>query len=336
MQSDPRISSALLALRPRISAFRRAVSGALERARATLVPESEPDQTSTTLGDFGGRLIDAGRFASISSRLTILDDAMRAPVKRAMEVLEELASSPDDLFIIDVPAGGSLGAALQTRLADLGRVFGAATLVDQVRRGMWDPAQDQSCLDAHPFASWSASERRFAPPLIVLIAGNDLDAFALAPLIDGWVRFILVVREPSSEAPLARLISPGSFIAQVDDVKVIDVVADFDGPAVIAVMNGKEARFIHDPRAGAAFWQRLQISRLPDIPARKPSGVHSAWERREDLAHLSALSERPVIVANASDQSAGAGVISGSDATESLTAWLLGQAGGNESFGVAS
>ena len=44
MQSDERVVAALAALRPRVAAFRFAVSGALERASSTLASESGSGQ----------------------------------------------------------------------------------------------------------------------------------------------------------------------------------------------------------------------------------------------------------------------------------------------------
>src|SRR5665811_2641042 len=88
----------------------------------------------------------------------------------------------------------------------------------------------------------SAASDVYKRQLVIRLDGRDLDAFELAPLIDGCVRLILLVEEPSPPAPLARLVSPGVFVAQSGDMKVLERVTDFDGPAVIAVMNGAEAR----------------------------------------------------------------------------------------------
>lgn len=324
MQSDERVAAALAALRPRMAAFRFAVSGALERAGSTLASESGAGQARATLGDFGGRLIDADRFAMISSGAGPLDPVAQAAVECAAVVLETFLRAGDEEFVVDVSPGTSLAAAIRGRLATLGSVFGAATVIDQVRRRTYDPAQYQSLLDGHSFELWSAAERRFAPPLVVSVDGSDLDPFALAPLIDGWVRIILVVREPSTAAPLARLVTPGAFVAQSGDAKVLERVSDFDGPAVIALMNGPEARFVHDPRGGSTLWQRIEVTHMPDVPPRKLPGVRSVWQQRDDLSHLKALVQQPALPANSAEVLVAPG--GGSfDPAERLTSWLLDQ-----------
>jgi hypothetical protein len=325
MQSDERVAAALSALRPRVAAFRFAVSGAAERASSTIAAESGPTQARNALGDFGGRLIDPDRFAMVSSGAGPLDAFARDAVARAADLLGTLLRAGDEEFVVDVGSGSSLSEAVRGRLAKLGSVFSTATLIEQVRRRTYDPAQQEGSSVEYPFELWSASERRFAPPLVVRVDGSDLDPFALAPLIDGWVRFILLVNEPSAPAPLARLISPGAFVAQSDDLNVLQRVADFDGPAVIAVMSGTGARFVHDPRAGSATWQRIEATHLPEAQPRRSLSIRSAWQQRDDLAHLKALAERPMLPAT-TPEALLAGVGAGSsDPAERLTAWLLDQ-----------
>jgi hypothetical protein len=325
MQSDERVVAALSALRPRIEAFRLAVSGALERAKNTLASESGPDQVRVALGDFAAGLIDPDRFAMISSGFGPLDAVGHAIVERATKVLEDLLHAGDDDFVVDVHAGNSAAAAVRARMTALGPAFGAATLVDLVRRRTYDSAQHGLPLETYPFEQWTAAERRLAPPLVIRLDGRDLDAFELAPLIDGWVRLVLLVAEPCTAAPLARLISPGAFVAQAGDMKVLERVADFDGPAVIAVMSGSEARFVHDPRAGSAMWQRIELTHMPAAQPRKSLGARSAWQQRDDLSHLKALTQQPVLPANPAELLVASGVAGGFDPAERLTAWLLDQ-----------
>jgi hypothetical protein len=325
MQSDERVAAALSVLRPRIAAFRLAVSGALERAQHTLASESGPDQARVALGDFAAGLIDPDRFAMISSGFGPLDAVGRAIVERAAKALEALLHAGDEDFVVDVHAGTSAAAAVRARMTALGPAFGAATLVDLVRRRTYDPAQHGLPLKAHPFENWTTAERRLAPPLVIRLNGRDLDAFELAPLIDGWVRLVLLVDEPCTAAPLARLVSPGVFVAQAGDVKVLERVTDFDGPAVIAVMSGAEARFVHDPRAGSMMWQRIEVTHMPVAQPRKSLGARSAWQQRDDLSHLKALVQQPVLPANPAEVLVAPGVGGGFDPAERLTAWLLDQ-----------
>jgi len=325
MQSDERVDAALSALRPRIAAFRLAVSGALERAKNTLASESGPDQARVALGDFAAGLINPDRFAMISSGFAPLDSVGLAIVERAVKALEALLRAGDEDFIVDVRAGTSAAVAIRARMTALGPAFGAATIVDLVRRRTYDPAQHGLPLEAHPFQKWTVAERRLAPPLVIRLDGRDLDAFELAPLIDGWVRLVLLVAEPCTVAPLARLVSPGVFVAQTGDMKVLERVTDFDGPAVIAVMSGPEARFIHDPRAGSAMWQRIEVTHMPAAQPRKSLGARSAWQQRDDLSHLKALIQQPVLAANPAEVLVAAGSSGSYDPAERLTAWLLDQ-----------
>jgi hypothetical protein len=325
MQSDARVVAALSALGPRIALFRFAVSGTLERARNTLASESGPSQARVALGDFAAGLIDPDRFAMISSGSGPLDAVGRAVVERAAEALEAFLRAGDEDFVVDVHAGASPGAAIRARMTTLGSAFGAATLVELVRRRTYDPVQHGLPLEGHPFEKWTAAERKLAPPLVIRLDGRDLDAFELAPLIDGRVRLVLVVDEPCPPAPLARLISPGVFVAQSGDIRVTERVTDFDGPAVIALMKGTEARFVHDPRAGSAMWQRIEVTHMPDVHPRRSLGLRSAWQQRDDLSHLKALIGQPVLPANPADAPVATVGGSSSDPAERLTAWLLDQ-----------
>lgn len=325
MQSDERVVAALSALRPQIALFRFAVSGTLERARTTLASESGPSQTRVALGDFAGGLIDPDRFAMVSSGSGPLDAIGRAVVERAAEVLEALLRAGDEEFVVDVQPGTSPAAAIRARMTTLGSAFGAAALVELVRRRIYDPVLHGLPFEGHPFEKWTTGERKLAPPLVILLDGRDLDAFELAPLIDGCVRLILLVNEPCAPAPLARLVTPGIFVAQAGDMKVLERLTDLDGPAVIAVMKGAEARFVHDPRAGSAMWQRIEVTHMPDARPRKSLGVRSAWQQRDDLSHLKALIEQPVLPANPAEALVAAIGGGSSDPAERLTAWLLDQ-----------
>lgn len=325
MQSDERVVAALSALRPQIALFRFAVSGTLERARATLASESGPSQTRVALGDFAGGRIDPDRFAMVSSGSAPLDAIGRSVVERAVAVLESLLRALDEEFVADVHPESSPAAAIRARLTTLGSAFGAAALVELVRRRTYDSAQHGLPFEGHPFETWTAAERKLAPPVVVRLDGRDLDVFELAPLIDGGVRLILIVDEPCAPAPLARLVSPGVFVAQAGDMSVLERLTDLDGPAVIAIMNGTEARFVHHPRAGSAMWQRIEVTHMPDTQPRKSLGARSAWQQRDDLAHLKALVEQPVLPANSTDALMAAIGGGNADPAERLTAWLLDQ-----------
>lgn len=328
MQSDERITTALSALGPRIAAFRLAISSTLERATNTLASESGSSQAGVTLGEFASGRIDAERFAMISAGSPPLDRAGRTVVAKATKVLEQLLRAVDEDLVLEVESGESLAAAIRERMATLGRVFRAATLIELVRRRTYDGVQHGLPSEGCPFERWTIAERRLAPPLVIHLDGRDLDAFALAPFIDGWARLILIVDGQSSPAPLARLVSPGVFVAQSGDTKVMDRLNGFDGPAVIAVMNGTEARFVHDPRTGSATWQRIEVTHMPTALPRKSVGSRSVWQQRDDLSHLRALIAQPALTADPVTALVASVGGSDSDPAERLTAWLLEQSSG--------
>lgn len=325
MPSDERTALALAALAPQISRFRFEVQSVAEGAKALLLAETNATPAGASLGAFAGGRIDPVLFGVISADRAPLDTASKKLLRLIVTSLDTLSGTGDAGFTLTVGAGENFGAAVRGRLATLGSVFVMSALVDLIRRRSYDAATHGALLDAFPFESWTAAQRKLAPPLVVSVAGTDLDEFALASLLDGGVRLVLLVEGQCAAAPLTRLISPGVFVAQADDVAVCERAKDLEAPAVVAIMSGTEARFIHDPRAGAAPWQRLQVTRLPESLPRKSVGARSAWRQRDDLAHLRSLAEQPSLPS----EPAGALVaaIGGDvpDATDRLTSWLLDQ-----------
>lgn len=322
MPSDERVVSALSALRPAIGRYRLAASDTLERARAMLAFEPGPSLTRAALGAFADGRIDPERFALVSSGADPLDVTGREVVEHIVELLEDILGASDDQFFVPVGQAGGAAEAIRARLAGLGTAHAAVRILDLVKRQSYDLLRHGSPSDGYPFERWTAAERALAPPLVVRLDGSVLDALELAPLIDGCVRLVFIVDGPAAPAPLARLVSPGALIAQVEDASLLAGLAEFDGPAVIAVMQGQEARFVHDPRAGSAPWKRIRVDRMPTVPPRKTLGSRSAWQQRDDLAHLKALVEPPSLAHSA----AGAGN-GHADPTDRLTAWLIEQSG---------
>lgn len=322
MPSDERVVAALSALRPAIDRYRLAASNTLERAKAMLAFEPGPDRTRAALGEFAGGRIDPERFALVSAGTDPLDVTEREVVGHVVELIEDILGASDEQFFVTVGQAGGAAEAIRARLAGLGAPYAAARILDLVKRHGYDRQRHGSPSDGYPFERWTAAERALAPPLVVRLDGSALDALELAPLVDGSARLALIVDGPAAPAPLARLVSPGAVIAQVDDAGILTGLAEFDGPAVIAVMQGQEARFVHDPRAGTAAWKRLRVDRMPTVPPRKTLGSRSAWQQRDDLAHLKALVEPPSLAHSA----AGAGN-GHADPTDRLTAWLIEQSG---------
>ncbi len=325
MQSDERVTAAIAALKPQISVYLLNVESALERARKLLAAESNDSAAAESLGEFAQGRIDAARFAMLAEDPGPLDAIAFGVLERTIERLEAISGAGDEQFIVALDAGGSIGEAVHARFETLGAAYSAATLVDLARRRAPNLLGQGLSLESHPFEKWTAADRRIAPPLVVCVEGPDVDALGIARFVDASVRLALIVTGQTAPAPLVRLISPGVFVSQSSDITPLSKSSDYEGPAVVAVMEDGGARFTHDPRRGRAVWQRLDVTRMPDVQARKSVGRRSAWQQREDVAHLKALAEQPVLPPNSADALVAAIGGGAADPAERLTSWLLDQ-----------
>ena len=119
----------------------------------------------------------------------------------------------------------------------------------------YQPDRDHTLLHPHPFHRWSPAERALAPPLVVEVAGTGLRGAGLLEFMEGGQKFVLAVRGAAPPAPLARLASPGVFVAQGLGEESLDLVARLaahDGPGVVAVFEeGAGAlAFVHSGEGG--------------------------------------------------------------------------------------
>lgn len=327
MPSDPRLSQALGALAQPIAEFRAIVDGAIAQAEAYVAAQRATTSERTvragaSLGRFAEGRIDASAFAALFPPVAAAAPSALAALDRALATLRDVRARGDELFVVDVASGGRLGPALDAALAEAGRAFGAVVLAEVVRGGRFTPEHER-LLQPHEFRSWNRNERRFAPPLAVLVDGADIQSGALMDFADGREKIVLVVRGPAPPAPLARCITPGTFVVQTVDGSGLDRIAAFNGPAVGAIMPEGAAVFMHDPAASKEPWQRMTVRHLPD-PPRKAVGGQSAWQMTQDLRVVSDLAATPFSV-----PVAGGGAVpamGATDATDKITAWLLGQA----------
>ena len=329
MPSDPRVAQALDALAEPIAVFRATVEGALTQAAAFLdahhaSPEVRAARAGVQLGAFAEGRVDAARFAALFPPAGRGDAESLAALALAVAALRAVTGRGTDLFTAEVTADRKLGATIDAALAEAGRAFGAIVLAELVRAGRYVPLQHDRLLDALAFREWNRAERRFAPPLVIGVDGADLHAGALADFTDGRSKIVLVVRGACAPAPLARCITPGTFVMQSVDGAGLDRVAPFEGPAIVALVPEGCATFTHDPRRGVEGWQRLTISHLPDAPKKAIGGV-SAWQMAEDLRLLADLARTPFTVP--SRDGAGAPAMGAEDAVDRVTHWLLGQTG---------
>jgi len=329
MQSDPRLTLALTALAQPIAEFRSIVEGAIAQAEAFLAAQQatapqRADAAAGALGAFAARRIDSSAFSALFPPVAVASpDALHA-LERALAILRDVRQRGDALFVVDVPSGHRLGLELEMALVEAGRAFGAVVLAEVVRGGRYTPEHER-LLHPHEFRSWNKTERRFAPPLAVLVDGADLQVGALMDFADGREKIIVVVRGASPPAPLARCITPGTFVVQTVDASGLDRIAAVNGPVIAALVPDGAAVFMHDPSAGKEPWQRMTVRHIPAAP-KKAVGGQSAWQMSEDLRIVTDLATTPFAVPAAAG-STSAPAVGAADATDKIAAWLLGQAG---------
>jgi hypothetical protein len=330
MPSDPRVAQALSALAQPIAEFRALVQGALTQADAYLAaqdmdPQRRAARAAAELGAFAAGRIDASRFAGISRDATRPDPVGLLALRRATETLRAVRALGDGLFVVEVTPGARLGAIVNRALAEAGRAFGALVISELVRGGGYRVHEHDILLDRFEFGAWNTAERRFAPPLIVVLEGVALHASDLTDFTDGRAKLVLVVHGACAPAPLARCITPGALVLQTSDGSGLDRVAAFEGPAIAAMVPEGAATFLHDPAAGREPWQRLTIRHLPEAPKHAVGGM-STWQMREDLRLLADLARTPFAVPSPNGGKAVAAT-GAADAAERIAGWLLDNAG---------
>ncbi len=354
MPSDTSLADrALDALGPRVQAFRSAVTTAGEEIRAWAsrhqgVRQSHTDVTAAELGPFAAGRIDPGRFATLLVPVEDAPAAAAAVLERAGPVFDDITTSPE-VHRASVPPGGDLRNVVKEALDTVGRIFGVSRAVELARTGRWDPDRDAELLAGVPFRRWNRAERRLAPPLVVDVQPEDLLTAGLGEFLDGLVTIVLVVEGPTPPAPLARLVTPGTWVVQTADPADLDAMARSPHPGVALLFDAErpqQARFVHDPDAGATSGARLTIQHLPDHPTVGRGRRAPFWV--EELDHLEALAATSAVAAVGGGLGPGAGsgpgngsrrtgeprdASSGGDDTtappkdpaDRLAAWLLAQ-----------
>lgn len=328
MPSDPRTAAALAALQPARESFASAVAATLEELRVYLdTHQSEAGDRlavlAAELGPVGTQHIDVERLARVLTPEPTVPPAVHAVLVRALEALRAVADEGEDGFVLDVPPGESLYAMVADRLARLGRAMGATRVATAAREGRYRPAEHDRWLERFPFGSWNQAERAVAPPLVVEVDGADLRPAGLAEFCDGLTKIVLVVRGDATPAPLVRLVTPRTFVAQSAEEGVIARLVAWNGPGVVGLMPAGTARFVHDPAAGAALAARLVVGELPSLDHRKRAGPFTAAQQREELEQLQSLQ---AAAAAAPVAAAVTAPPREEDPAGKLAAWLLQQA----------
>jgi hypothetical protein len=321
MPSDERIDEALDALSGQTQAFRSALAVTIDQLSVFAnthgaEKEQRADLIAMELGPFAADLVDASEFSQYAGDATESTTQTLKTVDQAQATLNELADKGDELFVVDVESGGSLWHSVAQRLGELGRAFAAAHAFEQAKAN----GEEAEAAEALPFSRWSSKERRLAPPLVVTVDGADCRANALADFLDGTLKIILLLRGDSTPAPLVRLVTPGTLVAQASDVAGLKRVGKWDGPGIGAVVPETAARFVHDPQGGETSVARLKIGHLPEGKRRKPLGGVSVAQQTEEMRQLKALGEAPKAAPAAEEPDVPV------NPADKLAAWLLTRA----------
>lgn len=329
MPSDARLTTLLELLQPPVEAFRASILVTTEEIRHHLVryaattPGEHVERVEAEFGAFAAGRIDPTRMAELVAERPALSRDRVDTVQRGLEALNGLAAcDADQLIVFELASGGDVVDRVARALAHLGRAFGAARSVALARTGAYNYVRHTRALGSFPFSDWNRTERRAAPPIVVVLNGADLHPSGLDRFLDGTQKIVLLVNGPSTPVPLARLVTPGVFVQQSKEPSELERFLRFAGPGIAAVFDGPAASFTHDPQAGHAPWQRVSVTQYPDAPRKSLAGW-SAAQQREEMEQLRALATPPELAAaspEAADRATPA------DPADRLAAWLLKQA----------
>lgn len=321
---------ALDALRGRVESFRSATAVAQEEIRTFTaqsrgVNEFNADEALMELGPFATGRIDPERFGALLGNVEVLTPETLEILGQAGTVLEEFAVGEDVHHVVLEP-GGDLRDAVKEALKEVGRVFGAARAVELARSGRFDPDKHMSLLGSLPFRKWNRAERQMAPPLVVELGSEDLFPIGLGEFLDGAVKIVLVVKGHTTPAPLARLITPGTFVVQTSDPADLEALASSRHPGVGLLFDeerDEQARFVHDPDAGDVPWKRFQVTNMPEQAKDVGRGRRApAW--LEELTHLQTLAKAPLAMVGVTAED-GSAEEEEAKPVDQLAAWLLSQ-----------
>lgn len=303
--------SSVRATADQVDAFLRARKGTTRDASG---------RVAETLGNFAAGRIDASRFSALVPTEQETPPTVITAMEQAGEVLREIALFDERAFLARAQPGESAADAARQVLGTLGAAFGAAELVETARAGRFpDPATHRR-LQVYDPDDWKTRERVLAPPVVVVAPGERLRSAHMRDWLEGSQQVVIVVEGRCPPAPLVPLISPGVLVGQVHTVDELDVLKDFEGPAVLALVPPEAAAWAYDPRRSPA----LEVRHDPGAADLRTVGPTSVWRQRQDLEQLRASAGMPPSMASAGRNGDGASE-SGAPA-DRLAAWLLMQA----------
>lgn len=320
---------ALDALGTRVQAFHSAVATAEEEIRTYVThqrgaSEFRAEQAIMELGPFSVGRIDPEKFALLLGDKEEIDDEAQGVLNRAEEILNEYATSMD-FHRVAVETGGDLRDVVKDALDHVGQVFGAARAVELARSGLFKAEEHNHFLGHLSFRKWNRAERQLAPPLIVEVEPDDLLPAGLGEFLDGQVKMVLVVKGITTAAPLARLITPGTYVMQTANPSDLAGLASSPHPGVALLFDEErpgQARFVHDPDAGDTPGERITVQHMPEAADVGRGRRAPVW--LEELEHLQMLARRGSVAKAAEEL---VDMPDGEDATsaDQLAAWLLTQ-----------
>lgn len=316
MPSEDRTTIALEAIRPRLELFKSAVAVTVEDIRGLLAGggESGEDQT-VALGKFASGHVDVDRFSSFTRSSARVDSDAEVPIRAARDVLGKLLKEGDDLFVLKLPEGTNLAAAVSRRLTVIGLAFAAAHVTDLAKRGQYKAEEHELLLDGLAWSDWSQAERALSPGLVVELYGSDFVPSQVAPYLDAGMKIVFVVDGEAPAAAMSRLVTPGLFVQQACGDNALEAFTEYSHTAAAALVPEGSAEFLHDPDAGETTWERFTSLKLPREVRKRSIGGISPAQQAEDLALLETLAVVPSPGGDAASDPAG-----------KLSAWLLSQA----------
>jgi len=316
MPSEEKRGVALQAIRPSIDRFHTAVVKTSDVIRSLLGGGGDaPDDQTAALGFFARGHVDVDRFSVFTPKQARIAEAAEAPTRAAHAVLDELLGRGDELFVLTLGEGEALVDRVAERLAEIGRVFSAAHVVELAQRGEYREGEHASMLDGYPYSKWSRSERSFAPGLVVELPGTGFTPAQVVPFLDAAMKMVFVVEGDAPAAALSRVITPGVFVQQETGDAALEAFAAFEGTAVAALLPADAVSFVHDPAAGETTYERFVSISFPREIRKRSIGGISASQQAEDYALLETLAVVPTPTGEAASDPAG-----------KLSAWLLSQA----------
>jgi hypothetical protein len=321
MPFDDLRARALEAVAGRREAFQSAVATAVDEVRTLLESQTAPAngkgaKTAAELGLFASGRIDPARFEALFAEQGTLDAEAVERIRAALGTLTELAAAGDSLFMVKVPSGADLRDTVRAALGRAGKAFGAGRAVENARLGV-SPTEYGDGFDP---SLWNRAERGIAPPLVVEVHGADLRPAGLADYLDERQVIVLLVRKPAPPAALARLIAPGTLVAQGPTADALSALTDWDGPAVVAVVPEMTAVYSYRPETdgpGVLKVDALSADRI------RPLGPLTVARQEADVQLLRLLDGA---VAGRVVAAAEGGPAEETDPADRLAAWLLRQA----------